>query len=44
MPAPISRARTSSILSAALIDVFSFATTSFGVPAGARMPPQVLAS
>src|SRR5438067_4846074 len=44
MPAPISRARTSSCLSALLMAPLSFATTSFGVPAGARIPPQVLAS
>ena len=44
MPAPVRRERTSSIFSAALIEAFSFETASFGVPAGARMPPQVLAS
>src|SRR5882672_472811 len=43
-PAPESFARTSSCLSAALIAPFSFATISFGVPAGASIPPQVLAS
>ena len=31
-------------LSALLMAPLSFATTSFGVPAGARIPPQVLAS
>src|SRR5439155_19545062 len=44
IPAPLSLARTSSCLSAAFIAPFSFVTTSFGVPAGASMPPQLLAS
>src|SRR5204863_4114784 len=43
-PAAESLERTSSCLSAALMPPFSFATMSFDVPAGARIPPQVLAS
>src|SRR6266850_6321273 len=39
MPAPISRARTSSCFRAVLMPPLSFATTSRGVPAGARIPP-----